>query len=277
MRFVARSHRGITPKLTRYASTKDEAVDLAKEATIRLRASNPGKYAATLPEASSKEKSYSENFAIREAFSVTRFNCIVANPVAQVWQCHTHVGEQKVVGRRKKDGSAPEATVTGHLPGQCAILLGQEPVRDPDGRVTIFYTWTAAAERALELYEEADEEDRLSWSEGDKCVYSTLNVDVIFDPDTNGVTKPFSLYLPEYRRPVYEDRTRPIPGTELGRSKISAEVNPQAKIDEDARRRKHQQLNREPSFEERPLRFKTIWGAIEEAERREKMMKGMSV
>jgi hypothetical protein len=34
-------------------------------------------------------------------------------------------------------------------------------------------------------------------------------------------------------------------------------------------------MNKQPSFEERPLRFRSITGAIDEAERRERMLKGM--
>jgi hypothetical protein len=182
--------------------------------------------------------------------------------------------DRKTPGRRKASGHAAEGKPVFHVPGQCAVLLGDEPVREPDGSVTIFSNWSQAAEAAQELYDNADEEDRFFWKEGHKKVWATARVDVIFDPEINGVSKPFSLYLPEYRRPVYENRHRPIPGTQLPKSKIDALVNPQAKIDEKERRAKHRALNREPSFEERPLRFRSITRAIDEAERREKMLRG---
>jgi hypothetical protein len=109
-------------------------------------------------------------------------------------------------------------------------------------------------------------------SEGDKRVWGTPRIDVIFDPDINGGARPFSLYLPEHRRPIYEDRTKPLP---QGRAKrIDPGVNPQAVIDHRQYRKRQRELHRTPSFEERPLRFRTIYGAIEEAERRERMLRG---
>lgn len=295
MRWVVGRHRGIseamdgksiTRSFSRRAETQQQAVGIAMDATTRFRKANPGIHEATPPKVSGSQRepngskarsNQTKISATREAFSVTHFNCIVANPVAQVWQCVSRPGEKKAPGRRKRDGSGPEEAPLRHQPGECAILLGKEPLRDEAGNIRVFPNWVHAADQASDLYLTADPEDRLMWKEGSTRVHATLRIDVIFDPTTNGVSKPFSLYLPEFRRPIYEDRTRPIPGTELGRSKIDPQVNPQAKLDEVERRRKHQQLNREPSFEERPLRFRTIWGAIEEAERREKMMKGMRV
>jgi hypothetical protein len=209
---------------------------------------------------------------IVQPFSITHFNCIVANPVAQVWQCVSRVGERKSAGRPRKDGLPIEVPAITHDIGQCAILLHRDPLRDAAGKVNVYPTWVAAAEEALDQYDNADEEDRLAWNEGDKRVWGTPRIDVIFDPDINGGARPFSLYLPEHRRPIYEDRTKPLP---QGRAKrIDPGVNPQAVIDHRQYRKRQRELHRTPSFEERPLRFRTIYGAIEEADRRERMLRG---
>lgn len=301
MRWVIGAHKTTGSKFGRHAETEAQAIDRAQNATKQWLKQHPddekfvteallsestvgrvdsgaqlSRQRSDLPEASGKDGSRTQKVEL-QPFSTSYFNCIVCNPIAQVWQCIAREGERNTPGRRRADGSRAHSTPLFHQPGECAVLMGNEPLRTPDGSVVVFPNWSQAAEKAQELYDEADEEDRLLWREGDLKVYSTISVDVIFDPEQNGASKPFSLWLPEYRRPVYEDRTRPIPGTELPTSKIDATVNPQAKLEEKERRAKHRAFNREPSFEERPLRFRGIAGAIAEAERRERMLKGQTV
>lgn len=282
MRFVIVAHKDTRSKFSRHVPTLEEGIARAREATKRWLKDNPADARhwteAPLPEASGEVESTGENSAtqkpILQPFALTHFNCIYANPVAQVWQRVTHDGERRTPGRRTASGRQAEGKQVDHIVGQCAVFIHDTPVRDHRGCVIVYPTWSLAAEAAQELYDNADEDDRLTWKEGHKRVYATRSVDVIFDPEINGLAKPFSLYLPEYRRPVYEDRTRVIPSAQLPPSKINAQVNPQAKLDEKERRAKHRAFHREPSFEERPLKFRTIYGAIAEAERREKMLKG---
>jgi hypothetical protein len=277
MRFVVQNHRGVGPVFSRHAPDLESAKDIARQMTQRRLKDHPELRQhwteAPMPQASTKLESQPQ--VELQPFATTHFNCIVANPVAQVWQRVTYDTERKAPGRRSKSGQLAQHKPLAHVVGQCAILIGDQPQRDPQGQVIVYHRWAQAAEAALELYQSADEEERILWKEGDKKVYSTQRIDVIFDPDINGTHKPFSLYMPEFRRPIYEDRTRPIPGTELPPSKVDITVNPQAKLDEQERRRKHREMNKQPSFEERPLRFRSITGAIDEAERRERMLKGM--
>lgn len=298
MRWVVSAHTVTGSRLSRHAPTLEDGIDICRRATKAWLKANPADKQhfseSTEPQASAsaiaqrsgedgrrrgedgRSCSEMENSAIPKVtlatFSTTHFNCIVANPVAQVWQCVTREGERKSPGRRRVSGEKAQPTAVFHEVGECAVLIGDEPQREPDGSVTIFPNWSQAAERAQELYETADEEDRLLWKEGDMKVYSTMSVDVIFDPQTNGAAKPFSLYLPEYRRPVYEDRTRPVMASQG--PKIDPAINPQAALALKEQRRKDRERNRVPSFEERPLRFRSIVGAIVEADRRERMLKG---
>lgn len=279
MRFVVKSHETTASTFSRHAPDLEAATEIARRATkmwlVNHHADAQHWTGPALPVASGSQDAPAEPQIELQPFSNTHFHCIAANPVAQVWQCVSREGERKIGGRRRKDGTPARARSITHDLGQCAVLLHREPQRDAEGSVIVYHSWITAAEAAQELYDNADEEDRLMWKEGDKRVHSTARVDVIFDPDINGVTKPFSLYLPEYRRPIYEDRTRPIMfGTP---ARIDASLNPQAALDAKQRRKKNREFNREPSFEERPLRFRTIYGAIEEAERRERMLKGQTV
>lgn len=218
MRWVVSSHRRKTgATLERHVATMEEGILLAMRATTTLLERDPSQAAAfkvpKMPSASSLQVSKlpplyrvvpPEPPKVLSKFAVSHFNCIRANPIAQVWQCVTLPGELAPVGRRKANGAPATQTPFRHTKGECAVMLWREPVREEDSSVRVFRTWQVAEEYANECYYNADEEERLSWVEDGTVVYRTENVDIIFDPVVNGVKRPFSLWLPKWGKPVYE-------------------------------------------------------------------------
>lgn len=141
-----------------------------------------------------------------ERFATTHFHCIRANPVAQVWQCVSLPGDHKPIGRRRANGKAPTQSNFRHSKGECAILLGKEPVRDGDGQVTVFRNWQTAEQAALDLYNNTDEEERIFWEEPEgKVVGRTIEVEIIFDPYINGPKRPFNLWFFRHNKPAYRN------------------------------------------------------------------------
>ena len=261
MRWVVDAHRTTkSPLKKRHVPSFEEGIAMAQEATTTWLRGHPADafYITTAPQ--------KKAVPVLASFSTTLFDCIVANPIAQVWQCNSVVGATAAIGRRTKEGRAPKQTYVPHAPGECAVLVGEGPVRNPDGQVRVYRSWVEAEEHALSLFESADEEERILWHKGDKRVGGTHHIDVIFDPDVNGRKRPFSLYLPQHRRPIYEDRTvmAEMPNNFHG-----------TKEEIEEQRKAWKRLNRVPSFEERVLRFRSITGAMTEAEKRERMLGGI--
>ncbi len=275
MRWVVGAHKATASTFKRHAPDRGRGEDIARAATkawlrdhaddaVHIKVSTP-------PEASAKVE--------LPKFSITDFDCICANPYAQVWQCRTKDVNTiaKPIGRRRRDGSSPLQARYRHTAGTCAVLIGPEPVRDPDGQVTVFPTWQHAEEEALNLYHNADEEDVIRWQEGDYVVYATGKIEVHFSPESYGTKKPFVLYLVDHNRPVYIDSTRPTMYADDPTTRANAETNPQAYLDHKDKNAERRSLDRQPAFEETPVRFRSIWQAIEEAYRREKMLRGETV
>lgn len=277
MKWRVRAHTATGSKFSRHVPSLEEGLARAREATKLWLKANPQdvihwtEQPATLPEASGgvgTTEPIGRSSIRLVPFSTTLFNCIVANPVAQVWQCVAREGERKTAGRPRKNGSAAQALAPViHDIGNCAVLLSNmDPLREPDGSVKVFLNWHYAEEAALEAYDLADEEDRFPWEPGHPLVYATPKVDVLFDPEGSGTsTEPFILWLTHLSspRPVWANKTKPV---KLGRArKIDSASNPQAAIDQAAHRRRQRELHREPSFEERAQTYRTIRSAIEAA------------
>lgn len=278
------AHRVTASAKQRWAETRDEAIRFAAAATVSWLRKHPEDrtyYKAPVPPASRKG-----HMEAPPPFATTNFDCIEANPYAQVWECQAEHGMGSApVGRRAKDGSLPKQAPFRHKLHQCAVMIGREPIRDPDGQVSVF-SGAAAKELAYDLYRDAPPDEVISWTPGNKAanvepqtrVGGTRRVDVMFDPVwTRSQRRPFYLYLPEHRRPVYEDRTRPTYYAEDTRPKGSLVGGGQAQIDREQRLKERQAIDRQPSFEERLLTFRSIWAAEEEAERRERMLEGRVV
>lgn len=218
LKWCMAAHRATGSSLQRRYATLDEAILNAIASSQRLLKADPSKMVLfnkpKMPPASSLvvqklPKMFRPDPVVEKAaplpkFSVYHFDCIRANPIAQVWQCVSLPGERGAVGRRKAGGGVATQTGFRHTKGECAVMLWREPVREADGSVRVFPSWQAAEEYANDCYYNADEEERLLWVEDGTVVHRTENVDIIFDPSTNGVKWPFSLWLPKWRKPVYE-------------------------------------------------------------------------
>lgn len=282
------AHRTTESRLHRYVETMDGALKLAIATTRDWLKEHPADKvhvkAAFLPAASDlkgdKRRRGRPAKAKLEAFSTYHFTCIAANPYAQVWQCTSYSGEKKAVGRRKSDGKPADETPFRHQKGECSVLIGDLPVRNPDGNIRIFERWAEADEFALDLFMNAPEDDVISWKEGDVVVGRSRNFNIEFNPDINGVSKPFTLWNVTYEKPVYMDKTKPAVTSDdrAARSlRQMQETNPEAYLQIQEARAKARSMDRVPSFSEEPLKFRSIWEAAREAERREKMLMGIPV
>lgn len=281
--------------MDRHTPTMDEGITIALRATKLWLKNNPADKAfykePRLPATSSlqgKRKGRTPKPPVVKLppFSTYHFNCVVANPYAQVWQCVTLPHEKKSVGRRRADGSAPHQSEHNHDKGQCAVLIGQEPVRETDGSVRVFSSWQQADEFALDLYENAPEDEVITWhpplTNQPTVVAATLHHDVFFDPFRNGEKRPFSLWNIPHKKPIYRDITRPAEpvGNDRTRQRSTAhlqQTNPEMYLKLQEQRRKDRAFDRVPAFSEAPLCFRSIWEAVAEAERRDKMMQGIAV
>jgi len=216
LRWVVGAHRTTGSKVKRRMGTFEEALLSAVHATTTWLKSHPTDKVHFEPptvsptssiQLSQLPKAYrvlpAERAAPPPKFATTHFNCIRANPIAQVWQCVSIPGERAPVGRKRAGGKAPKQATFQHSKGECAVMLWREPVREEDGQVRVFPSWQVAEDHALNLYYGADEEERTTWREDDQVVARTANVDIVFDPAVNGVKRPFSLWVPKYNKPVY--------------------------------------------------------------------------
>jgi hypothetical protein len=167
-------------------------------------------------------------------FPTTRFTCIVANPVAQVWFCNKEKWQAANVGRR--NGTPPTNDKLPHIPGQYAVLRGDDPVLDEQGEVRVFELLMKAEEMSHSLYEETPADERLSDNTDPErrttTVYQNANYSVHFDPDYNGAPQPFNIYDTRNHKVVLHPRG---------------------------------------NF---PLKYRAITGAIKEADRLDKLIRG---
>jgi hypothetical protein len=288
MPWYAGAHNLTGSTFKRYAPTMDDALTLAISATKRWLKAHPADQpyhkVTALPSASAlqgikKQRGRPPKPKV-EGFSTYHFTCIAANPYAQVWQCTSYPGEKKAVGRKKANGRAPDETAFRHKKGECSVLLGEEPVRGADGTIHVFPNWRDAYFHALELYQNAPGDEVISWSEDDIVVSRTQHFNIEFNPALNGENKPFTLWNVTYSKPVYLDKTKPAitADDQATRSlRQMQDTNPELYLQIMDQRSKARSLDRVPAFSDEPLKFRSIWQAIQEAERREKMMQGIPV
>lgn len=197
MKWIVRSHKEAKVKTDRRARSLEEAIELAKRLTkIAVEKEQDD----TLQGPSRKAK---EEPSKPETFNSDYFACICANPVAQVWQCIHLPDEKKSSGRKARDGTKKQPTFK-HTKGECAVLMGENPVRESDGTIRVFKNWQEAEEYTYDLYCQADElGETITWREGNLVVDRLTNVEIIFDPKENGQKTPFSLWFPKYAKPYY--------------------------------------------------------------------------
>ncbi len=200
MKWIVRSHKEAKIKTDRRAPTLDEAIELARRMTkVACEKSKDD----LILHYGRKPKKTKEATPKLESFNSDYFTCICANPVAQVWQCTHLPDEKKSSGRKARDGTKKQPTFK-HLKGECAVLMGETPVREADGTIRVFKNWQEAEEYTYGLYCQADElGETITWREGNLVVDRLTNVEIIFDPSSNGEKTPFSLWFPKYAKPYY--------------------------------------------------------------------------
>lgn len=208
-------------------------------------------------------------------FAITHFNCVRANPIAQVWQCVSLPGDRAPVGRRKKGGGAPTQAAFNHSKGECAVLLWKEPVREEDGSVRVFPSWQKAEEHANRLYYETPEDERIWWTDDAVVVARTEHCDIRFDPAGNSEKRPFSIWIPPREpglpgKPAYS-ASRPKHYNKVGRLVGGGEYMPQTTEEREAlefnRRIAAMALEESNSYQlsDEIATFVSIWGAEEHA------------
>lgn len=279
LRWVVTHHKGIPSKLLRHAETEQEAIEIAKRATQVLHKEAKGKVRVKPSKAQSANQRPTEASPsgsqpsapstprVLPKFSTYLFHCIAANPVAQVWQCHSLPGEKGKVGPKTKDGRPNQQATFKHQRRECAVLFWREPVRNPDGSVRVF-TRQEAELFALDAYFDTPEDERILWREGNKKVHSTEHVDILFDPAINGEATPFNLlawWAPGQSKVVKDSALYPTRYAKAGR-KVSggsylAQTPEQAAALAAAKRLAEIASDESRTLSDKDATFSTIWGA----------------
>lgn len=144
----------------------------------------------------------------KAVFSSTRFVCVAANPVAQVWLCTKSRWEVNL--GHDRSGKRKQADKLSHEPGEYAVLKGDEPVLDEQGGIRVFQLRSQADAMAETIFYDTPGEDRLSMDpeKPTTTVYQNMNYSVHFDPDFNGVTSPFNIFDTNNLKMVLRGRGR---------------------------------------------------------------------
>lgn len=130
-------------------------------------------------------------------FPISRFTCIMANPVAQIWVC-TKPAWQSNIGRRTKGGRPPRADKLPHNVGEYAVLQGDDPVLSPTGEPQVYRLLMQAETVMQRLFDEAPDDEHISNNMDPErrttTVYQNRSYSVHFDPDYNGAKQPFNIF-----------------------------------------------------------------------------------
>lgn len=161
--------------LPRHVPTVEAGVQIASRITAKALAARPELGRDEVPAAKLPE------------VSITRFVCVAANPVAQVWLCNADDASPR--GRRSKGGKAPQQTPMPHTKGEYMVMIGDAPVVDQDNMIRTYPTRTSADEDAAHYYAVADEETR--FHDADPAIlYRNASYEVLFSPAIS-LTHPF--------------------------------------------------------------------------------------
>lgn len=170
-------------------------------------------------------------------FPITRFACIMANPIAQIWLCTKAKWEATNIGRRTQQGKRPASDKLRHEIGEYAVLTGDEPVLDENGEVKVFKLRHQAEAVMESLYDAVPADEKMSNNtypeQATTTVYQNQSYSVHFDPDFNGSKQPFNIFDTDNFKVVLHPRG------------------------------------------DFPLKYRSITGAIAEADRLDKLLRGV--
>jgi hypothetical protein len=150
------------------------------------------------PDKPQRKPRQSKPKAKKVEFPITRFTCIMANPVAQIWVCTKAKWEGMSIGRRSEGGRPPRADNLPHEVGEYAVLKGDEPVLDENGTVRVFALRMQAEAMMETLYDQVPADEKMSNNTDPErpttTVYQNQSYSVHFDPDFNGPKQPFNIF-----------------------------------------------------------------------------------
>lgn len=276
-------------RLVRYFATRDEALVDAERRTREYQKA----YEASHPETVGYFKKRKRKLKIgrpKEKRELPRwkedcFECVFANPVAQVWLC---TKERSNRGRKLKGGKTPEQYMLPHRLRECAVLKLDQPVRDVNNQIRVFPDEWAARDYVKVLFYASTLGERCGWQEweptalpsadGDlpkaSALKSTENFSIHFAPDRSDrkqgerhhdFVRPFVIkYIPQ-GRVILRKNTRAIEG-----ALVPVFPDDTGRVDHE----RHKQLARTASPSTQPLRFRSITAALSHAEKLERTLLG---
>jgi hypothetical protein len=170
-------------------------------------------------------------------FPITRFTCCMANPVAQVWVCTKAKWEGIGVGRRSQTGRPASGDKLNHELGEFAVLRGDEPVLDAHGAVRVFTSLREAEGMMETLYDATPADEKMSDNN---------------DPERRTTTVYQNRSYSVHFDPDYNGAKQPFNLFDVINFKVV--LHPRGNF---------------------PLKYRSITGAIAEADRLDKVLRGV--
>lgn len=142
----------------------------------------------------------------------TRFTCIYANSLAQVYRCDAH--SIRSSDEKERDRMDP---TRNFVAGECYVLYKNEMLTT-EGQLV--YRYDHAIHMCEMLWRAADEEDRFGALTGPRAhiLYANENYEVLFQPLVLA-RKPFMIHMPEFSKILLNKR-----GSILGFSRLDGAI-----------------------------------------------------
>lgn len=168
MRFVVDAHRGVeglenNPALPRHCESLERGLALMSSYTEKACKVSPKLRLAYRLSTGDLKGARPKRSAkpTKAVFPTTRFSCVMVNPVAQIWVCTKEPWEGGNIGRRSEGGKAPAQDKLPHRLGEFAVLTGDDPVLDEAGVPKVF-TRMKAEETMQRLFDETPPENHIA-------------------------------------------------------------------------------------------------------------------
>lgn len=217
MRFVVDQYRvdGLANNISlpRHVETAERGFELMRQYTAKACKANPELHKALKRAGDTQDVQPTRKPRVTKPkkvqFPITRFTCVMANSVAQVWIC-TKQPWEGVIGRRGPGGRPPAKDRLPHVRGEYAVLKGEEPLLDEAGAPKVFPLLMQAEAAMQRLFDETPGDERMVDNNDPDhrttTVYQNRTHSVHFDPDFNGALMPFNIYNHRVHRPIIHTR-----------------------------------------------------------------------